>query len=101
MRNGRRFRTKKLDICWLKSEVGHSRLGVVVPKYGQKAIARNRLKRWLKEIGRRSLLPNLKRVDFVVRTRPSAYRSPFGDLSSELDQWLKFITRSRVFPATE
>ena len=100
VRVGRRLRSKELDICWLPNDVGHSRLGLVVPRYGRSAVARNKLKRWLREIARRRLLPRMDSFDLVLRTRPTAYRAVFGDLSLELEQWLSSLSDSHEFPAT-
>ena len=100
VRVGRRLRSKKLDICWLPNEVGHSRLGLVVPRYGCTAVARNKLKRRLREIARRRLLPRMASFDLVLRPRPTAYRAVFSDLSLELERWLSSLSDSHDSPAT-
>jgi len=46
-----------LDFIWMDNEVGHPRLGLVVPRYQQTAVARNRLRRRLKELWRREAQP--------------------------------------------
>lgn len=61
-----------------------SRLGVIVPKHGRAIVERNRLKRRIREIGRRTILPEAARrgqaVDVLVRARPEAYLAAFGAL---------------------
>lgn len=60
----------------------------MVPKHRKTAVARNRLKRRLREIGRTQLLPALHgtglHMDVLVRARPEAYTATFGDLRQEL-----------------
>jgi ribonuclease P protein component len=52
-------------------------------------VARNLLKRRLREIGRRRLLPALRGagvgLDVLVRARPQAYEADFADLREQLD----------------
>jgi len=59
-------------------------VGFIVPKYGQNSVSRNRLKRRLREITRRELLPSLPIVDIVVRARREAYGSSYAVLVDEL-----------------
>ena len=66
----------------------YSRVGIVVPKHRQTSVLRNRLKRRLREVGRRELLPRLAgagcALDIMIRARPEAYDASFADLSAEL-----------------
>jgi ribonuclease P protein component len=55
-----------------------------VPRYKHSAVDRNRLKRRLREIGRRSILPELPPLDLVIRARPEAYGASFAELDGEL-----------------
>jgi ribonuclease P protein component len=59
-------------------------VGFIVPKHKQTSVARNRLKRRLREIVRRRLLPTLPPIDVVVRARPEAYGASVGALEAEL-----------------
>jgi len=52
----------------------------VVPRFGENAVARNRIKRRLRELVRRELLPVMTPQDVVVRATPLAYRVPFDTL---------------------
>jgi ribonuclease P protein component len=74
-------------------------MGMVVPKYGSSGVARNRLKRRLREIGRRELLPRAEAagspVDFLIRARREAYGASFAELRDELVRWVE-ETCSRV-----
>jgi ribonuclease P protein component len=88
LRFGRRHRTNRLDIAWYPNDTGHPRLGVVVPRHGQAAVARNRLRRRVREIARRRVLPQLGPVDLVLRARAGAYRATFDALTQDLGEWL-------------
>jgi len=96
VRNGRRHRTKTLHISWLPNGLEHPRLGVVVPLFGNTAVARNRLRRQLREVARRRLMPLLMPIDLVIKPRASAYRTTFTELAAELEQWLSSFTESHA-----
>ena len=59
-------------------------VGIVVPKYGQSAVARNRLKRQLREITRVDLLRQLQPMDIVIWTFPAAYQADFDALRADM-----------------
>ena len=81
---GRRLRTSHLDLAWRPNPMGHPRLAVVVPRFQFTAVARNRLRRRVKEILRRDALPSLPAVDVVVRPKRTAYAVSFATLRAEL-----------------
>jgi len=64
--------------------LGHARLGLIVPLHQSTAVARNRLRRRLREILRRDVLHTLPAVDLVIRARRSAYTASFAALRAEL-----------------
>ena len=53
----------------MDNAVGHPRLGLVVPRYQQTAVARNRLRRRLRELWRREVQPDQPARDLVIRAR--------------------------------
>jgi len=61
-----------------------ARVGFIVPKHGQNSVARNRLKRRLREIVRTTVLPALLPHDVVIRTLPAAYRQSWDALAEEV-----------------
>jgi ribonuclease P protein component len=63
MRSGRRSRTRALEFYWQPNDVGHPRLGLVVPRYRSTAVARNRLRRRLREILRRRIVLRMPPLD--------------------------------------
>jgi ribonuclease P protein component len=84
MTQGKRRRTDHLDLFTRPSPVDCSRLAVVVARSRHSAVQRNRLRRQLREIGRRQVLPVLKEAtDVAVRARPAAYQASFETLQRE------------------
>lgn len=97
---GTRFRSGYLDIVWKPNETGHPRLGLVVAKFQSSAVARNRLRRRLKELWRRqglSVAGGLVTggIDVVVRARPEAYRADFRELSRVFELWRSTVKGPR------
>jgi ribonuclease P protein component len=88
----RRRRTPHLDLAWRHSDSGHARLGLIVPRHQSSAVARNRLRRRLREILRRDLLRQLPAVDLVIRAKRSAYTVSFAVLRAELTQAVATLT---------
>ena len=69
-------------------------MGIVVPRYQFTAVARNRLRRRVKEILRRHVLPlaTLPSVDLVVRAKRAAYAASFGMLRADISHMVSRIT---------
>ena len=61
-------------------------MGLIVPRHRQSAVARNRLKRQLRELTRLRLLPTHLPFDVVVRARPESYGAAFEQLGAEIDR---------------
>ena len=55
-------------------------------------MARNRLRRRLREILRRDLLPQLPPIDLVIRTKRVTYAAPFAALRAELTEVVSTLT---------
>jgi ribonuclease P protein component len=71
-------------------------VGVIVPRHKQTAVARNRLKRRLRELVRLRLLPALADAppaDVVVRVFPPAYAATFQQLTGEVERALRQLAR--------
>ena len=90
LQRGKRKRTRSLDVFFAASPASRSRLGLIVPKHGRRIVDRNLLKRRLREIGRRDILPVLEtgglRVDLLVRARGGAYSATPEGLAKEMKQ---------------
>ena len=81
-----------MELAWRPNETGHARLGLIVPRFQYTAVARNRLRRRLREIVRRGPLAHLPAVDLVVRANRAAYAAPFAVLRAELAAGVSRIT---------
>lgn len=71
----------------MDNPTGHARLGLIVPRFRRSAVARNRVRRRLKDIWRREVRPVQPAWDLVVRARPSAYDATFESLRAQLLEW--------------
>ena len=91
-RQGRRRRTPRLDISWCSNELDHPRFGLVVPRHGQTAVVRNGVRRRIREIMRRNVLPALGPIDAVIRARPAAYGATFHQLSLDIESWARSLS---------
>jgi len=99
LRQGTRRRLPSLDIFVLTPPFRVSasggalpRVGWIVPKLGYRIVARNLLKRRLRDIGRRKVLVRLRGagrpIDILVRARRSAYRASYRQLECE---WMSVV----------
>jgi ribonuclease P protein component len=62
-------------------------VGLIVPKHKQTAVARNRVKRRLRECARLTLLPALRgreALDVVLRATPAAYLAAGAALAADV-----------------
>jgi ribonuclease P protein component len=66
---------------------------LIVPRFRQTAVHRNRLRRRLKELWRRELQTRLPPWDVVFRTRPETYRASFGQLRQEIMSWCDTVPK--------
>ena len=88
LRRGKRKKTSHLDVFFLSSGGTLPRLGVVVPKHRHRVVDRNKVKRRLRDIGRRELLPRMREAgqcgDLLVRARKEVYGASYQQLRREL-----------------
>jgi ribonuclease P protein component len=85
--HGRRRRLEHLDMIWMDNQSGHPRMGLIVPKFQASAVARNRLRRRLRELWRRDIQAHQPSGDIVIRARREAYAASFDALRSQLLGW--------------
>lgn len=69
------------------------RVGLIVPRYRHTAVARNRLKRRLRELTRLRLLPAHLPYDVVVRAKAEAYDAGFQQLAFDVDRAIAQLAR--------
>ncbi len=74
-------------MMWRDNPAGRPRLGLIVPRFQFTAVARNRLRRRLKEIWRRQLQAGLPAGDLVIRAKREAYGMSFVQMQAELLEW--------------
>jgi ribonuclease P protein component len=100
LREGKRARTEHLEVRILASLLRHPRVGIIVPKHRHSIVERNRLKRRLREIVRRDVLPLVPTVgaDMVVRASPRAYEATFEVLRIELMAGIRQIAPRGTIP---
>jgi ribonuclease P protein component len=87
-------RTAQLEVRYLASPLDHARIGVIVPRYGHTAVERNVVKRRLRDLARRELLPALSAasalpgaaLDVVIRATPGAYAASHATLRAALQK---------------
>ena len=82
-------------MIWTDNLVGHPRMGLIVPKFQSSAVARNRLRRRLREIWRREVQLDQPAWDLVIRARSEAYAAPFAALRDDVLAWRRAVLESR------
>jgi len=85
--HGRRRRLEHLDMIWINNQSGQPRMGLIVPKFQSSAVARNRLRRRLREIWRRDIQMQQPAWDVLIRARREAYSASFEALRLQLLAW--------------
>jgi ribonuclease P protein component len=88
-REGKRVRTALLEVRYLASLLHHHRVGIIVPRYKHSAVARNRLKRRLRELTRTTwptLLARHAPMDLVLRAAPGAYAADYARLATDVQR---------------
>lgn len=74
-------------MIWMDNQTGQPRMGLIVPKFQSSAVARNRLRRRLREIWRREIQQRQPAWDLVIRARREAYSATFDTLRAQLLGW--------------
>ena len=71
-------------------------MGLIVPRYRFSAVARNRLRRQLREAWRREGRARAGEYDLIIRARREAYAAGFGELQAQVVGWAKGKSEERV-----
>ena len=82
-------------MIWADNTTGHPRMGLIVPKFRATAVARNRLRRRLREAWRREVRAVQGARDLIIRARREAYGASFAALRAELLAWRDSIPLAR------
>ena len=80
--NGRRLAGRKLVFFLRPSSSDRTRLGITITKKTGSSVVRNRLRRRLRELFRRTEAFSVP-VDLVVNVRPGAEMAPYHDLAED------------------
>jgi ribonuclease P protein component len=91
---GRRRRFGHLEMIWTDNLTGHPRMGLIVPRYQSSAVARNRVRRRIREIWRRELQQHQPAWDLLIRARREAYTAAFAALREDLLAWRRAVLES-------
>lgn len=110
MREGKRIRTAHIEVRVVASPLTRSspslkyeglRVGLIVPRFKHSAVARNRLKRRLRELTRVQMLSARIMVDLVIRIRPEAYSATFDQLTSDVLHAMQLLRQWQVVVVEE
>jgi ribonuclease P protein component len=98
---GKRIRTALFEVRVIASPFvlppgTRTRIGLIVPRFHQSAVARNRVKRRLRELSRTRLLPTDLPAQIVIRIRPEAYRATFPALDADIGRILAQLVAWRA-----
>jgi ribonuclease P protein component len=69
------------------------RIGLIVPRFRHSAVARNQLKRRLRELARLRMLPTGIPASVILRVRPHAYDAGFEKLVADVDRAVQELQR--------
>jgi ribonuclease P protein component len=75
----------------MDNQTGQPRMGLIVPKFQTSAVARNRLRRRLREIWRQEIQQRQPAWDLVIRARREAYTADFDALRTQLRVWCEAV----------
>jgi ribonuclease P protein component len=70
-------------------------MGLIVPKFQSSAVARNRLRRRLREIWRREIQQRQPAWDLVIKARREAYGASFEALQAQVLSWRDTVLGAR------
>jgi ribonuclease P protein component len=98
-REGKRIRTPHLEVRYIASLSLLPRIGIIVPRHKQSAVARNKVKRRLRELSRATLMPVLAALpplDVVLRAAPEAYGADHAMLAADVQRVMERLSGGRV-----
>ena len=81
---GRKIHSGRFVLFCRANNLGHLRLGITVSRKVGGAVVRNRIKRLLKEIFRRSLIQTPSQFDIVINAKSGCAWVNYAELQGEL-----------------
>jgi len=97
-RKGTRIKVKHFNVIYHENSVGFSRLGVVVSKKIGKAVVRNKIKRWVRELFRRNKNLLSFPVDMLVVATRRLEATTWVEFREEYFQAIQRINRGEKSP---
>jgi len=94
--HGRRARAGAVTVFGLPNRLGRCRVGFTVTRKLGNAVARNRVKRLLREIYRLSRLSSTGSLDLVVNAHASIHTRTRGEIESDLVRCVGKLTAEAV-----
>jgi ribonuclease P protein component len=95
-KNGQRFRGRYFSVVFRANDLGYSRLAVVVSKKVGPAVARNRVKRLIRNIFRRSKSLIDEPADIIIVARKEILDLTTADLRAGYIQATEWMRRKRT-----
>ncbi len=90
---GLKLQSERLVLFGKENCLGHHRLGITVSRKVGSAVVRNRIKRLLREIFRKSVVATPNTIDLVVNVKREAAQAGYSDLREELLSTLERLRR--------
>ncbi|MEW5900303.1 MAG: ribonuclease P protein component [Acidobacteriota bacterium] len=79
-KKGHRYKSKYFSLIYLSNSLAHSRVGVVASRKIGGAVARNRAKRWMRELYRRNKVLLTTPVDLILVALPAINEATWAEL---------------------
>lgn len=96
-REGRRLHAGGFTVHWRAAAEGGARVGITASRKVGDSVTRHRLKRWTREVFRRSAARRgLGDCDLLVHFKPGAAPRAFSTMRDELERLLAEIARRRA-----
>ena len=87
---GKKIHSERFVLFCRANNLGHPRLGITVSRKVGGAVVRNRIKRLLKEIFRRSIIQTPRQIDIVFNAKSGCAGVSYAELQVE---WLAAIQK--------
>ncbi len=94
-RGGRRFRTDLFTVAWRSGPEPWPRLGITASRKVGNAVARNRIKRRIRELFRRNKTVLPRATDIVFIANPRTSTAPYDALADCLRAWQDHLAARR------
>jgi ribonuclease P protein component len=88
---GKKIHSERFVLFCRANNLGHPRLGITVSRKVGGAVVRNRIKRLLKEIFRKSLIQTPRQIDIVFNAKSGCAGVSYAELRTE---WMTAINKA-------